>query len=228
MKPDLSIVMPVLNEAAGIVAALSALAPLRARGAEVLVVDGGSSDGTPALAAPHADRVVAAPRGRALQLNAGARAAAGDVLLFLHADCLLPPVADRLILEGLAESGRAWGRFDVAIEGRHPLLPVIAWFMNRRSRATGIATGDQGMFMSRAAFDAAGGFPPIALMEDIALSRALKRRSPPLCLAARIRTSGRRWEQNGPWRTMLLMWRLRLAYFCGADPAQLARRYHGS
>jgi len=145
--------------------------------------------------------------------------------VFLHADTRLPADADLLILDGIARSGRAWGRFDVRIEGAHPLFPVIAFFMNARSRLTGIATGDQAMFVKRAAFTTVFGFPLIALMEDIALSRTLKRVSPPLCLRARVTTSGRRWEKRGVARTILLMWRLRLAYFFGAAPDDLARRY---
>ena len=223
-RATLSIVVPVLDEAAGIAAALAALAPCRQRGAEVIVADGGSSDGTAALARPHADRVIAAPRGRAAQMNAGAAAATGDVLLFLHADTQLPDDADRSILDGLAQSGRAWGRFDVRIDGGG-VLPAIAAMMNVRSRLTGIATGDQAMFVTRDAFARAGGFPAIALMEDIALSAALKRISPPLALRARVTTSGRRWQRNGTLRTVLLMWRLRLAYYFGADPDTLARAY---
>ena len=221
----LSVIIPALNEAAGIGTTLAALAQMRERGAEVIVVDGGSSDDTIARAQPLADRVLAAPRGRAAQMNAGAAAATGDVLLFLHADSRLPADADRLILAAVGAAAEAWGRFDVAIEGRHPLLPVIAWFMNRRSRLTGIATGDQGLFVTRALFAAAGGYPPIALMEDVALSQALRARGAPRCLRERIVTSGRRWERHGVWRTMALMWRLRWAYWRGADPALLARRY---
>jgi rSAM/selenodomain-associated transferase 2 len=208
-----------------IVAALEALASLRTHGVEVIVADGGSSDQTAALARPLADRVIEAPRGRASQMNAGAALARGGILVFLHADTRLPVDADRLILGGLARSGRAWGRFDVRIEGAHPLFPVIAFFMNARSRLTGIATGDQAMFVSRGAFAAVGGFPNIALMEDITLARNLKRVSRPLCLRARVTTSGRRWEKRGVVRTILLMWRLRLAYFFGAKPESLARRY---
>lgn len=221
----LSIVVPTLNEAPGIAAALAALAPLRAAGHEVLVIDGGSDDGTPDLAAPRADRVAAAPRGRASQMNAGARLASGDVLLFLHADTRLPPRADRLVLEGLAGSGRAWGRFDVRIDGRHPLLGFVGALMNARSRWTGIATGDQAIFVRRDAFAAVGGFPPLALMEDVALSAALKRISAPLCLRERATTSGRRWEARGVLRTVVLMWWLRLRYFLGASPERLAERY---
>jgi rSAM/selenodomain-associated transferase 2 len=224
-EPSLSIIIPVLDEAVTIAAALEALGSLHARGAEIIVVDGGSTDETVALAAPHADRVIASTRGRAMQMNAGAATARGEVLMFLHADTRLPGDADRLIVEGLAWSGRSWGRFDVAIEGDHPLLPIIAASMNARSRLTGIATGDQAMFMTRDAFAAAGGFPEIALMEDIAFARRLKRISPPLCLRARAMTSGRRWEARGVLRTIFLMWRLRLAYFFGASPDELARRY---
>jgi rSAM/selenodomain-associated transferase 2 len=158
-------------------------------------------------------------------MNEGAERATGDVLLFLHADTRLPPEADHLVLDGLARTGLAWGRFDVTIEGRHPLLKLVAWLMNLRSRLTGIATGDQAIFVKKEAFAAAGGFPPIALMEDVALSKNLKRVSKPLCLRARAVTSGRRFEQNGVLRTIVLMWRLRLAYYFGADPNDLARQY---
>jgi len=213
----LSVVVPVLNEAAGIRAALEALAPLRSRGHEVIVVDGGSSDRTPELAAGLCDRVLSAPRGRAAQMNAGARAATGDVLVFLHADTRLPPGADQLV-----PNGSMWGRFDVEIDGRHPLLKVVACAMNLRSRLTGIATGDQAMFVRRDSFP---GFPEIALMEDIALSRILKKSGRPACLRERAVTSGRRWESRGVLRTIFLMWRLRLLYFLGVSPERLARRY---
>lgn len=221
----LSIIVPVLDEAALVAERLAALKPLRRRGAEVIVVDGGSLDDTVTAARSHADLVVGAARGRAAQMNAGASVADGEVLLFLHADSRLPPEADRVILDAMTVSGRKWGRFDVAIEGRHPLLPVIAFFMNWRSRLTGICTGDQGIFVRRDVFEACGGFPSISLMEDIALSRLLKRRGRPRCLGRRIVTSGRRWESRGAVRTMLLMWRLRLAYFLGADPRRLAAIY---
>jgi rSAM/selenodomain-associated transferase 2 len=221
----LSIIMPVLNEETGIVAALDALDPYRRRGAEVIVVDGGSSDRTVMLAQPRVDTVIVAAPGRAVQMNAGAVMARGDVLMFLHADTTLPPQADRLIVDGLARSNRVWGRFDVRIAGRARLLPVIAAMMNWRSRITGIATGDQAIFVTRAAFAAAGGYPDIALMEDVALSRRLKRQGPPLCLRARVTTSGRRWEKGGIVRTVVLMWALRLRYLFGAEPTALARRY---
>lgn len=220
----LSFVVPVLNEAERIEPALRVLAAYRARGVEVIVVDGGSGDGTAELARPLATRVLAAPRGRASQMNAGAAAARGDVLLFLHADTQLPEDADALVLDGLTRSGRSWGRFDVRFDDGS-LLRLIAAMMNVRSRLTGIATGDQAMFVTRAAFERAGGFPPIPLMEDVALSVRLKRVSRPLCLRARVVASGRRWRQHGLVRTVLLMWRLRLAYSLGRDPVLLARSY---
>ena len=216
----LSIIIPALNEAGTIAQALQALAPLRTRGHEVIVVDGGSEDATHDLAAPLADRVLLAPRGRAKQMNAGAAVATGAALLFLHADTKLPEEADRLVSQAL--QARVWGRFDVSIESRAPLLGVVAFFMNLRSRASGIATGDQAIFVRRANFT---GFPEIALMEDVAFSKAMKRVSPPACLRQKAVTSGRRWERHGVLRTVLLMWRLRLAFFLGASPDELARRY---
>ena len=226
-RPELSIVVPALNEAAGIVAALEALAPLRRRGAEVIVVDGGSADATAPLAAPLADRVLAAPRGRARQMNAGAAVARGRVLLFLHADTRLPEEADRLVCAAVDAlgSGRHWGRFDVRIDGRSRWLPLVAAAMNLRSRLTGIATGDQALFVARSAFNAVGGYRDIPLMEDIALSAALRDLGRPVCLAARAATSGRRWERHGVWRTVFFMWRLRLRFFLGADPRRLALEY---
>jgi rSAM/selenodomain-associated transferase 2 len=216
----LSIIVPVLDEARGIVAALEALAPLRASGHEVIVVDGGSADGTPELARGLCDRLIAAPRGRALQMNAGARAAGSESLLFLHADTRLPPDAGDSVVRSLKDA--LWGRFDVRIDGRHPLLKVVACAMNLRSRLTGIATGDQAIFVRRDAFE---GFAEIALMEDIAFSKAMRRRGAPARVASRVVTSGRRWESRGVLRTILLMWRLRLMYFLGAHPDHLARLY---
>ena len=223
----ISIIVPVLNEGEAIGAALEALAPLRVRGHELIVVDGGSTDGTQELARGRADRVLAAPRGRASQMNAGARVASGEALLFLHADTRLPEGADRAIAARFTHAGCVWGRFDVRIDGSSPLLPAVAWFMNLRSRLTGIATGDQAMFARREAFARAGGFPPLALMEDIAMSARLKRLSPPLCLRDLVTTSGRRWARRGVLRTILLMWWLRLRFFFGAAPSELVRRYDG-
>ncbi|MDH3287171.1 MAG: TIGR04283 family arsenosugar biosynthesis glycosyltransferase [Betaproteobacteria bacterium] len=224
----LSIIIPCLNEAEGIERTLATLEPVRCRGAEVIVVDGGSDDGTTGRAAPLADVVIAAPLGRASQMNAGAGRARGEILLFLHADTLLPEAADGLVIDGLKRARRSWGRFDVRIDGRHPLLRAVERLMNARSRLTGIATGDQAIFVTRTLFTAAGGFPDIPLMEDIELSKRLKRFGSPLCLNHCIVTSGRRWEKRGVLRTIWLMWGLRLAYWLGADPGKLALRYDGN
>lgn len=224
MNGRLSIVMPALDEAAGIETTLRALQPLRARGVQLVLVDGGSRDGTPALAAPWVDLVVAAPRGRAVQMNVGAGRAGGEVLLFLHADTRLPPLADVLVQQAVA-AGATWGRFDVRIEGRAWMLRVVAAAMNRRSRWTGIATGDQAIFVTRAALQRVGGVPEQPLMEDIELSRRLRRLAWPACLRPQACTSGRRWEQRGVWRTIWLMWRLRWRYWRGESPARLAEAY---
>lgn len=227
MKPVLSIVIPALNEAAGIEATLQALQPLRARGVELVLADGGSSDTTAAVARPWVDSVVDAPRGRALQMNTGVAQSRADVLLFLHADTRLPPLADVLVLQAMqgAGGGACWGRFDVRIEGRPWMLRVVAWLMNLRSRLSGIATGDQAIFVTRQAFEQVGGFPVQPLMEDIEISRRLKRLGPPACLSAHVCTSGRCWEQRGVWRTIVLMWRLRWRYWRGESPARLAEAY---
>jgi rSAM/selenodomain-associated transferase 2 len=219
----LSIIIPVLNEAATIDAMLLRLSGLRAEGAQLIVVDGGSEDDTAARAAAHADIVLRSPRGRALQMHAGALAAGGDALLFLHADTMLPPAAGALIAGALCR--HAWGRFDVALDGARPAYRLIGAMMNLRSRLTSIATGDQAIFMRRAFYFAAGGYPPLALMEDIAFCKRARRLSRPACLRERVLTSARRWEKHGVLRTVLLMWRLRLAYFLGADPERLALRY---
>ena len=225
MAETLSIIIPTLNEADRIDSLLASLQPLRQQGHELIVVDGGSSDGSAAQARRGADRVCIAPRGRALQMNAGAGIARGSVLLFLHADTELSPIAAEAVLEELGSSGRDWGRFDVDIAGRHPMLRVIAWCMNQRSRLTGIATGDQALFVRRATFGAVGGFPNQPLMEDIELSKRLRHLSRPLCLRTRIITSGRRWETYGVWRTIGLMWRLRWLYWRGVPPERLATLY---
>lgn len=223
----LSIVIPALNEADNILATLSPLQAMRTRGVEIILADGGSADNTTELAAPMVDRVIKPRKGRAVQMNAGAAIAMGDTLLFLHADSILPQDADALIGKGLQSASRTWGRFDVTIKGQHFFLPVVAWFMNHRSRLTGIATGDQGLFMTADAFKAAGGFADVPLMEDVAMCVALKKTGAPLCLTQKICTSGRRWEQHGVWRTIWLMWRIRLAYFFGVDPVVLHRAYRG-
>jgi rSAM/selenodomain-associated transferase 2 len=220
----LSVIVPVLNESRIIAATLARLQYLRSRGHELIVVDGGSDDATFELACALADRVLCTPRGRARQMNAGAEAASGDILLFLHADTQLPGDADEVLRAELSgDSG--WGRFDVRLSGDHWLFRVIEWLMNRRSRLTDIATGDQAIFVTRDLFRRAGGFPEIELMEDIAFCARLRRIAKPLCLKQRVVTSSRRWEQAGIVRTTLKMWWLRLAYRLGVNPASLARWY---
>lgn len=222
----LSVIVPVLNEASGIVACLETLQPLRRRGHEVIVVDGGSRDGTAEISKLFADRVCVTSRGRSRQMNVGARRANHEVLLFLHGDTLLPDQADGLITEAITKTGKVWGRFDVRLSGEHILLRLIEVLMNLRSRLSGIATGDQAIFVKREVFEAIGGYPEIDLMEDIALSKRLKEYSRPICLFQKVITSSRRWEEKGCLRTILLMWYLRLAYFLGADPNRLARFYY--
>ena len=224
----ISIIVPVLDEAATIKSALEALQSLRARGHEVIVVDGGSHDATIRLVGDAADRILEAPRGRAEQMNAGAQAASGDVLLFLHADTWLPDGATALIEGALADPAVVGGRFDVRFDSSRHLMKMIAWFMNARSRATSICTGDQAIFVRRAAFEAVGGYPDIPLMEDIELSRRLRARGRLAALRARVTTSARKWEREGPLRTIGLMWTLRLLHFFGVAPARLHRWYYGA
>jgi rSAM/selenodomain-associated transferase 2 len=223
--PILSVVIPCLNEEECLPQLLRDLAPLRRRGHQVIVVDGGSSDASLTLASLNADHVLRTGRGRALQMNAGAALARGSALWFLHADSRVDPTVSAAVLSALGE-GRPWGRCAVRLSGAGLLLVLTARLMNLRSCLTGIATGDQGIFVTRPAFDAVGGFPAIPLMEDVEISRRLKRRvGRPACVRAILVTSSRRWEQRGVLRTILLMWRLRLAYWLGADPVRLARRY---
>lgn len=221
----LSIIIPTLDEAAVIRRLLQSLQVLRDAGHELILVDGGSSDDTRRLARPLVDQLLVSPPGRAGQLNTGARAASGDVLWFLHADSRVPRAVMMELPDALLRAASVWGRFDVRLSGRHPMLRLVAFMMNWRSRLTGIATGDQGIFVRRSAFFAVDAFPDIPLMEDIAISRQLRRLARPSCLRQRLVTSGRRWERHGLLKTILLMWRLRLAFACGADPANLARHY---
>ena len=225
MTPRMTIVIPTLNEASHIVANLRALRTVRAQGVEVIVADGGSTDRTDVLARPWADAVLTCPRGRAKQMNLGAARARGATLLFLHADTLLPADAMQAIDSALVDAQVQWGRFDVQIEGKARLLKVIAEAMNMRSRATGIATGDQALFVRREAFERIGGFPDQPLMEDIEISKRLRKLAKPACLRQRVVTSGRRWERRGVWRTMVLMWWLRGLYWIGMPAERLARMY---
>lgn len=219
-----SIIIPCLNEGAIVRPALLALQWLRLRGHELILVDGGSSDGTPDLVPDLVDLLLRSPPGRAVQMNLGARQAKGAVLWFLHLDTEVASGVDELLLSRL--DGRpGWGRFDVRLSGPQPLFRLVEWMMNQRSRLTGIATGDQGIFVSRDWFEAVDGYPDIPLMEDIELSRRLKRLGRPHSLQPALRTSSRRWEHHGPLRTILLMWWLRLTYSLGVKPERLAKWY---
>jgi len=224
--PRLAIIVPALNEAATITATLAALQPLCARGARVVVVDGGSTDATAELARSTQAEVVGSERGRARQMNVGAAHASpcADVLLFLHADTRLPPDADRLVAAALARGAR-WGRFDVRIVGLSNWLAPVGTLMNLRSRLTGICTGDQAIFATRDLFDELGGFPDQPLMEDVEFSRRARRIARPAALRPPAVTSGRRWDNAGAWPTIVQMWRLRWLYFRGVDAAVLAREY---
>ncbi|MFA6162915.1 MAG: TIGR04283 family arsenosugar biosynthesis glycosyltransferase [Methylobacter sp.] len=217
-----SIIIPTLNEQKTIQSCLSALQPLR-NNCEIIIVDAGSNDQSITSTAL-ADKILTSEKGRARQMNTGASHATGDILIFLHADTYLPDHALQLIEQHIG-SKRVWGRFDIRLTGDHFMLKVIARMMNWRSRLTGIATGDQVIFVTREAFASAGHFPEIALMEDIALSKALKKINPPICINAKVTSSGRRWERYGIYSTILLMWSLRLRYFFGADPQLLAALY---
>lgn len=220
---SLSIILPVFNESKIIAATLDRLTSLRSTGAEIIVVDGGSTDGTQGIAVRRCDKLLSAPCGRALQMNAGAREASGEELLFLHADTCLPPAAHELIRHALLE--HHWGHFEVRIEGKSRLLRIVAMLMNFRSRITAVATGDQCLFLRRSFFEAHGGYKEIPLMEDIELCKRLRQTHQPAVIQSPATTSGRRWERNGVLRTIVLMWQLRLAFSLGADPRTLAKRY---
>ena len=221
----LSVIIPALNEAGCIRELCTALQPLRSRGHEVILVDGGSDDQTLALGKPLVDIMLSSARGRALQMRAGAAAANGTILWFLHADAGVPDNPDQLILEALENSRNDWGRFDVSLSARHIVLRSVAHLMNLRSCISAIATGDQGIFVRRSLYEQVGGIPSLPLMEDIALSRALKKHGRPACIRPRLVTSARRWQQHGITRTILTMWGLRLAYFIGISPHYLAKYY---
>jgi rSAM/selenodomain-associated transferase 2/rSAM/selenodomain-associated transferase 1 len=222
----LRIITPVLNEGEQLSKRLIALQSWRAQGAELVLVDGGSQDESWARAQPWVDRLLCSPPGRAQQMNAGAADTArsqADALLFLHADTELPKDAFQAISDALAK--HAWGRFDIRLDSSDSRFRLIEALMNLRSRLTGIATGDQAIFVRYEAFRAAGGFPEQPLMEDIELSKRLLQQSRPACLRERVCSSARKWERGGVWRTVWLMWRLRFAYFFGASPAHLALQY---
>ena len=222
-KPLLSIIIPTWNESSCIATTLTLLQPIR-QWSEIIVVDAGSEDSTQELARPLADLVITSEKGRAVQMNTGANSANGQYLLFLHADTQMPLTTQSALFTTLKQTP-VWGRFDIALSGQTIILQIVATFMNWRSRLTGIATGDQGIFVQQTQFTTIGQFPNIALMEDIAISRKLRKVSRPTCIAQPLITSSRRWESAGSMATIMLMWRLRLQYFFGTDPEKLAHIY---
>jgi rSAM/selenodomain-associated transferase 2 len=222
----ISIIIPTLNEEDCIALTLTQLQQLRSAGHEVILSDGGSRDNTISIAKPMVDMVVNSSPGRAIQMNKGAEHTTGDILWFLHADAIPPKDADTIIINCLANKFKAWGRFDVRLSGTKPIFRIIEHMMNWRSCITGIATGDQGIFMLRYAFDQIDGYTEIPLMEDIAISTILKRIKKPVCIKQKLVVSSRKWEKKGVIRTVMLMWWLRLAYFFGASPEYLAKKYH--
>lgn len=224
----ISVIIPTLNESSTIASTLTGTVALGFD--EIIVSDGGSTDPTVPMVRACCDRVpatrlVTAPTGRARQLNEGAKASHCDVLLFLHADTALPPNAKTAIKSALRNPQIVGGRFDVRFDRPSRWGDMISWFMNRRSRLSGIATGDQAIFVRRQVFEQMGGFPDIPLMEDIEFSRRLKRYGSTVPLTEMVTTSFRRWEQNGPLRTILLMWTLRFLYWLGVSPMQLNKWY---
>lgn len=221
MSGEISIVVPTLNEATAIAATLARLREPEVL--EVIVVDGGSDDGTREKARPLADRVFKTAPGRAHQMNAGARAARGSILFFLHADTAVPRGFAAAIVRACA--GAIGGRFDVELDAPGAIFRVIESAINWRSRWSGLFTGDQGPFVRRDVFEEVGGFPELALLEDLALSKRMKRRGQVTALRARVRTSARRWQRHGALRTVALMWWIRALYFLGVSPERLARLY---
>ena len=219
----LSVIIPVLNEERAIAGAVDDAA--RIEPYEIIVVDGGSADRTPEIVREGPARLAASARGRAVQMNEGARHAEGDVLLFLHADTALPATARLDVEGGMADSGCVGGRFDIRLDSTRPLLRLVGRMISLRSRLTRVATGDQAIFVRRAVFERLGGFPEIPIMEDVAFCRALRKEGRIACLRSRVVSSARRWEQNGPVRTILLMWALKLLFLAGVSPATLKRLY---
>lgn len=222
---SVSIIVPCLNESDTITSLLDALFVVRRHGGEVIVVDGGSQDDTCLQAKGRADLVLQADLGRATQMNCGARHAQSDWLWFLHADSVVSEALVVNFLSQLPQMERSWGRFDVRLSGQHPMFRIIEFMINKRSRITGVATGDQGIFVKRDLFESIGAYPELPLMEDVAISKRLKAISPPIAIEGPLLTSSRRWEERGIFKTILLMWRLRLAYFMGVPVEQIAEKY---
>ena len=224
-SPVLSIIVPVLNEARTITNVLTALKPFRQRGVEVIVVDGGSDDDTAQLAQPLADRVMRGPRGRAAQMNEGAKVASGFIFLFLPSDTTLSADADTQVMYGRARDTSVWGRFDMRLIGHHALLPIAARIVNWRSRMSGIASSEQAIFVQRETFFRIGGFADIPAMDDVEISKRLKAISPPICVASRVTVPAKRFDREGFWTTLRMMWLMRFRYRMGMKPAEILKRY---
>ena len=227
-EPLISFIIPVLNDRMSLDTLLPQLQTYREKGHELLLVDGGSNDGSVSSATALVDRILMTGPGRARQMNLGAENAKHEILHFVHADSKLPDNLDSLIQKPMQNPTRLWGRFDVSLDESGFVYAMIAFMMNLRSRLSGVATGDQGIFVRNTVFHEIGGFKVIPLMEDVALSKSLRKKSWPVCLKAKIITSARRWKQKGVLKTILMMWYLRLAYFMGADPEGLAAIYYPS
>jgi rSAM/selenodomain-associated transferase 2 len=224
----LSVIVPMLNEERAIARTLDAIAAGASNGAiklEVIVVDGGSSDRSCERARPRCSTLLVAPRGLARQMNAGAAAASGDALVFVHADTLVPPGFAADIAAALADPTVVGGRFDLRLDDGAPLLRLIGWLISARSRLGRTGTGDQAIFARREVFERLGGYHDLELCEDLDLARRLKRAGRVACLRARVTTSARRWRERGVTATVLRMWLIRVAFLLGVSPARLARLY---
>ena len=223
-------IIPALDEEASIARVIRSCR--EAGPCEVVVVDGGSRDRTVEIARGEADAVIAAPRGRAAQMNAGAAVARGEVLLFLHADTLLPGRSVPAVLDALQDPEVIGGAFRVRLAaspgaGRYvrATLGVTGRMIGARAAVSRSYSGDQAIFARAEAFRAVGGFPEIPLMEDVELSRRMRRAGKTVLLPLRVETSGRRWEAWGPLRTVLFMWRLRIGHLLGRTPSRCADAY---
>jgi len=232
---NISIIIPILNEADNLPELIAHIVHLDPAPQQVILVDGGSLDGSVAIANSVLKSIETAQSitdwhiiestvGRAQQMNAGAMLATGDVLLFLHADTELPADAIDNVQQAIAQYD--WGRFDVRLDSREPLLKIVGLMINQRSRLMSIATGDQAIFIKKSIFEQIGGYPDQPLMEDIELCKRLKKIARPACLKSKVTTSARRWQQHGTWRTIFLMWHLRFDYWCRVSPDVLKQRYY--
>ena len=225
---SLSIIVPVLNEETTLCHALDAIKPVLSsiNDVELIVVDGGSHDDTLTVAMNYTSHCLSSTKGRASQMNLGAKHASNDILVFLHADTILPNDFQLLISNALSIKNKQWGRFNVKLSGPHIMLRIIETLMNFRSCITSIATGDQVIFVRKSTFEMVSGYSSIPLMEDIELSKKLKNHSRAICIKNPVTTSSRRWEINGFFKTIMLMWKLRFLYFMGVPAKKLISSYY--